>query len=311
MNKTLVVGGNISTCKRSKIVEKISDLMFASEYNGTLPNSLGGCHTLITKHRRLILKRIRVVSKVIGVNDRTRLDAVSRIFKFGANAVIAIDKSEPIMKFMLIDALNNVWCESTKIEEIINSIYDLYEWTRGSIRVASKSNTDIDEFLELNKEISSYVVESFGERYFGNLSTRCMKMFPSARTNDTILVSPRNIRKESITPSDMVMASLNDDGSVTYSGNVKPSVDTPIQLQVYKKYAHVNFIIHGHAILGGGFTTENYYPCGDLREFEEIDKMLSNGFMFFNLKKHGFMLCCESIHDVKYFIEIVKRWGVK
>jgi hypothetical protein len=82
---------------------------------------------------------VLIISKLMheGV---TRGDAVGRIFKTGANAVLCIfprksisDPEKTVFDFELIDALNNTWFEGYSIEELCKAIYRLYDWASDAL----------------------------------------------------------------------------------------------------------------------------------------------------------------------------------
>jgi hypothetical protein len=144
------------------------------------------------------------------------------------------------------------------------------------------------------------IIPHSDSRYFGNCSTRCMSTFPSIRCNEHYLFSPRNINKTEITPDDMVL--VNEDG---YVGNKKPSVDTPIQIEIYKKFTNINYMIHGHAFFNQSApSTEHYFPCGDLREVYEIFTLVYTDTDFFaiNLKNHGFLIGSKTVEKMENFL---------
>lgn len=274
---------------------------------------------------------VLICSKVLR-DDRTIGDAVARIFKMSANAVIAIDSDET-GKFMFhfVDALGNLWCKTTDIKELSISILKLYNWSTESIRVASKRVTgmcikdlkmttpkDLPDFCNIIKTVAAKVEAQRGGRYFGNASTRCSKLFPSfrpAEKSQCIMVSSRNIPKASISPDDFIAArAINNDITSNYffyevDESKKPSVDTPIQLFIYSNFKKINYIIHGHAYINMVPLTQYYYPCGDMREISEISSVLADknsekdGVFAINLRNHGFIIAATSLKKMKKFVE--------
>ena len=163
---------------------------------------------------------------------------------------------------------------------------------------------ELKELCQVVKGIADSVENERGGRYFGNVSTRCGKMFPSYRLeHDIVLMSGRNVSKSRISEEDFVYTKLVD-GKVLYHGEKKPSVDTPIQLNMYEYYKNINFIIHGHAYIDDIGFTEHYYPCGDLRElFVVKEKVGSNSkSLVLNLKNHGFVIGADTIEHLKEII---------
>lgn len=257
---------------------------------------------------------ILICSKVMRPGYK-RADAVSRIFKMHANAVIEIHSQDrqTKYKFALVDALGNEWCSTTDCEDLVRAIMKFYLWTKASIRIPSKSKKDprdLPEVLSLTRwtnEVAKKVQSELGERYFGNISTRCQSLFPGTRQGPEILISPRNINKKTIAPKDLIRVTL-EDGKVLYEGNKKPSVDAPIQLTIFAHAPTVNYIIHGHAKIKGAPTTENYYPCGDLREaFEVLPMILKKPHVgTINLKNHGFIIYAGSLDLLRLAIEFME-----
>lgn len=260
---------------------------------------------------------VLVCSKVVGLNDRDYGDAVARIFKMNGNAVIAIDKSNDPYEFVLLDALGNKWSSNANISAIVESIVRLYEWTNLSIRMNSLPVTfddsfdvsgKLEELCDITRKIADVVEAERGGRYFGNVSTRCAAMFPSMRLpNDLVLMSARNVDKQRLSSSDFVFTRLNTclDHFVAYEGVRKPSVDAPIQLSIYNTFDSINFIVHGHAYIDGAPFTENYYPCGDMREYVAVkgEVMSSRHKFVINLKNHGFLIGASTLMQLKDIVD--------
>ena len=63
-------------------------------------------------------------------------------------------------------------------------------------------------------------------------------------------------------------------------------------------------MIHGHAFIKGTPTTEHYYVCGDLREFDDVQKIIgSTNYGVINLKNHGFLIYSNDLLVLKNIIE--------
>lgn len=280
---------------------------------------------------------VLICSKVIR-DGRTVHDAVNRIFKMHANAVIAISRdtsdsfqSSVTYKFTLLDALGNVWVETTDIKKLAQIIYKFYKWTKQAQRVGSisvpkeyklKDNEKqrLKKFCKLNSKVANKVEMGNEHRYFGNCSTRCSLMFPSTRSTNPnyIFVSRRDSNKKRLTMSDMLVVTMHSDSSrVVYQGNIKPSVDTPIQLQLYKKFPEINYMIHGHAYETTSNFTDKYFACGDIREVESIAKHIKNVDVgCINLLNHGFILYSKTLEDMEIAVNNLyffmnKRVGVE
>ncbi len=264
-----------------------------------------------------------ICSKVMR-DGYTRLDSVGRIFKMHGNAVIEIerDKKNGKFGFTLVDALGNNRGSSKSIDEMVVKIQEFVEWSKASVRVRSAQvgKVDAEILAELTKAVAYKVENSSGGRYFGNASTRCSRMFPSARSrSNLIMVSPRNIDKRYIEADDFVYSFEDPETEETrYFGSRKPSVDTPVQLKIYSKSScfsrDVNVMIHGHSYIEDWPTTESMLACGDMREAVEIFQLMRHdvkcqrsfsekGYMGLNLKGHGFLLIADSFESMQALVD--------
>lgn len=339
-NKSIIIGGDFGYYpKPSSIVKKLSESMNCDVVNGGTIDSLTiddltdiklSNYDLIVwmanvsngeeKHYPIKKKGCVLICSKLIHDDVTDLDAISRIFKMNGNAVISIRTVEKPFSFKLIDALGNVWCDTTDLNILSDTIKKFYDFTKNSIRyeTVNISNDILDlnnykSFITLNKLVADKS-ESMGGRYFGNCSTRCDKMFPSVRSTDnSAFVSRRNVNKSRITVDDLVLVTLNDK-IVEYNGQHKPSVDTPTQLLLYKKYSDINYMIHGHYYVEGADFTEHYNLCGDVKEVDSIDEVISkNGNItdgVINLKNHGFLIYSSTFPNLIKIIndsKFVKR----
>lgn len=329
--KTTIVGGTwysrtYKVIGESKIIQALSknfkDVSVTNGgFTGNLPKKVGEGLTIwmpnISNDKLkyypkkepgscLIVSKV-IRNKYIENGEHKYFQPVNRIFKMHANAVIAIEKTESLIIFSLVDALGNVWIETNNLVELATAIKKFYEWSNVQQRESIKKNHDLEKFLHLVQANAKNIIPHADSRYFGNCSTRCMSTFPSIRYNEHYLFSPRNISKSDITSDDMVL--VNENG---YSGNRKPSVDTPVQIEIYKRFPDINYMIHGHAFFHQTAPiTQHYYPCGDLREVPEIIATIeSNRFddsteialFAINLKNHGFLIGSHSVKTMENFL---------
>ena len=245
---------------------------------------------------------VMVVSKVMheGV---TAVDAAKRIFAMHGNAVLEISTDTP-RSFRLADALNVEWAHTPDLLALANGLDRFFMWSKGTERVSSQCVGPTDQrfedtaLLEIVHRVADEVENQVGQRYFGNVSTRCTKTFPSCRAVGGVWVSARNVDKQRIEADDMVLVYQNGDGSLAYFGDRKPSVDAPIQLCLYQRFPFIGCMLHGHAYVSGAPMTEEYFACGDLREFTEIMPLLEVGHRAINLRNHGFLLVGSSAADL-------------
>lgn len=319
--EALVVGGNIDPPKNSKIAQILAGHLKAASFQGYLPKDIRDRDLVVwmpnisnekskdypKKDRGCVL----VCSKVMR-EGYTRIDSVTRIFKMHGNAVIEIypayDGMTVTYEFILVDALGNVWGERTPdLKELADSIKRFYTWTKGSRRrsltqgpslILEPEMGEYYRFIQLNQKLALECADRCGNRFFGNYSTRCTKLFPSYRlSNELYAFSARNTDKKYITTEDMVVCDQD-----FYYSDRKPSVDTPVQLEVYDNFPSINYMIHGHGFIEGVEFTENYYPCGDMREAGEVLEILSrdwNGDVCaINLKNHGFLIVSSNLEEM-------------
>ena len=319
----LVVGGtfNLEGGKGSGVVVKLAALMLATSVNGGTPAKLKGAMNLRGYSPILWLPdipneeakhypvkdpgAILICSKVMR-EGYTTFDSVSRIFKMHGNAVIEIRKTEAKhYTFRLVDALGNVWVDTSDLAALVEAIWQLVAWTQNAKRVRTQQvdmsvpPVDLEPLAEVSRFVADRVENERGGRFFGNASTRCMAMFPSQRSATGAFVSLRNIDKTRISAGDFTLTVLDDSG-ISYVGTRKPSVDAPVQLELFRRFPRVNYMVHGHAFINGAPETNEYFPCGDLREVDDVSSLMEIGSKgCINLKKHGFLMYAETVEDLR------------
>lgn len=345
--KTLIVGGDFGLVpKASKILDELAYSITGPKvvHNGGnlfelealaeaaknysviiwMPNIINSVAKIYPKKST---GAILIISKAIK-GQQTIGDAVSRIFKLHANAVIAITSARLLKEnqpddirytFQLLDALGNSWASTQQIQRISIAINDLVQWTGQSTRQATvfspeimqhKENiVDLTPFFSAVHKVAAKVENERGGRYFGNASTRCEFTFPTAKLDDNlILVSGRSTPKDKLSIDDMIYTKLNQQDTLYYGiQDTKPSVDTPIQLQLYAKYPLVRYMIHGHAYIQGAPMTEKYFPCGDLRELDQLTKVIDAALFYpnfvVNIKNHGFLIGTSTIAAMQSIVD--------
>jgi len=339
--RTIVVGGTWGTSpKKSSVIEKLASLLKSEEvYNGIGDISLFPNHPdgdLIIwmpdisneNKKHYPIKKpgaVLVCSKVMR-DGYSKVDAVTRIFSMHGNAVIAVSRLGPVFCFELIDALGNTWFKGESIPELADAISLFYLFTKDAVRISSKwvksdvqmiddDYESISKLLSINSTLKDSIMNQCGSRFFGNISTRCQNLFPTSRIKNGIYVSPRNCDKAKLAPEDMILCTMGN-GTVLYHKeiDIKPSVDTPIQIGVYDERPRLNFMIHGHAFLKkGGYPfytreTENYCICGDMKEKDEILKIIPDGFNhgIINLRNHGFLAFSNELSNMETMFKTAK-----
>lgn len=158
------------------------------------------------------------------------------------------------------------------------------------------------------------------KRFLGNCSAkpmppqvgRCSKGMPSFRRDDYVFVSQRNVDKEYLDISHFVPVYL-ENNQVYYCGDNKPSVDTPIQLRLYKALPNIRYMIHSHCYIDDPRFTSKCIPCGAIEEVDEIlhtiDEIYGSRNLNcyqLNLIGHGSIIMGNTVEDLKDVV-YVKR----
>ena len=175
---------------------------------------------------------------------------------------------------------------------------------------------EIDEFIDIVRNYATVfhdVIKPSSEvkRFLGNASIRpksnfrCTKGFPTFRKDGFIYVSKRNVNKESISKEEFVPVFMDGD-EIKYVGDNKPSVDTPVQIRLYKYLPNINFMIHSHCYVQGGGFTQKPIPCGGIEEVEEVLEtikrnydVLDQDFYAINLIGHGNIVMAKNVRLLK------------
>lgn len=175
------------------------------------------------------------------------------------------------------------------------------------------------EMLEPFFEVTREAAERFHElvptvntdRFLGNSSFRCQRGFPSAKIGRHIWVSRRNVDKRHITPENFVAVASESGqaGEVLYHGKVKPSVDTPVHIRLYKVMEQMRFAIHGHVYVADAPMTREAIPCGAVEEADAIMSAVAHhntASFAINLRGHGFIAMAASVGGLKQFLDRLK-----
>ena len=304
-----------------------------------IPNNL----QKLKKVKEINYKTMLVSSKRNN-NEYSFQELLQRSFEIKSNLIIEFTKEENIYKMRLFDPLGNVWYYGTDIKECSKELITRLNFIKSIKRESTISdeenkgvlawffndfkeemyNSNIkvetpikEEFINVIKEYAIKLAENTFhttdvKRFLGNASLRCPKGFPSFRDKDYIFVSKRNINKEFITINDFVPV-YEKDNKIYYCGNNKPSVDSPIQVKLYKKLKNINYMIHSHCYLKDTPYTKTPLPCGAIDEVNEIIntikenyKSLNKTFYKINLKGHGSIIMSKNIENLKN-VEIISR----
>jgi len=269
-------------------------------------------------------RAILISSKNNALNRYDTLQLIARALKAKSNLLVEFTKKEspaqssrPTVQATILDPLGNAFTTKEESVDIVRlallrRVKELYGMTRiGSQRVGlAIAAPDMPEFFELIRahadrfhELIHAVNQS---RFLGNVSFRCMHGFPSFRADGRIFVSRRNVDKRDMNASSFVAVDLpTDEGGprkVLYYGEAKPSVDTPVQVQLYSALPNLNFMLHSHVYVKGAPFTDRILPCGAIEEANEILGLLrTEGLGPINLRGHGSLLLSETLKGMQGF----------
>ncbi len=279
-------------------------------------------------------KCILITSKRNDDNKYTFAELISRALAIKANLTVEFSKRDAKFNMMLFDPLGNVFYDGFDVPEmcahLAHRVSKLLTFTRvPSIRETELSTPEVPEeteFFEFAHDCAdifhNLIRPAKGtERFLGNMSFRCQNGFPSFRgENGIIYVSRRNVDKSDINAGSFVPTYLDILNHTTkYFGDFKPSVDTPVQLRLYKLFPWANYMLHAHCYVDTTdipdtvmLRTSRPVPCGALEEVTEICSVVSGypytscgpRLLAINLKGHGCILIAK---DVEIFKELQKH----
>lgn len=238
----------------------------------------------------------------------------------------------------IFDPLGSVWYLGTDFDAAIKACMDrlifLKNMTRQPSIKTDKINIIPDEqdFVDVVRkyaaEFQKYMDSSVKtKRFIGNASLRLIKPFSDSRcgkgmpsfrgTDNMIFVSKRNIDKQFITLDNFVPVYMDND-KLMYCGEDKPSVDTPVQIRLYKELDHINYMLHSHCYIKSAPFTHEAIPCGAIEEFDEVMKLIHEqkfdnhrNQYFVNLIGHGSIIMWNNMQqfheDIEPKLEYYKR----
>ena len=275
-----------------------------------------------------------VTSKRNDGSKYTFAELISRSLAIKANLTIEFSKREDKFNMMLFDPLGNVFYDGLGVEDMCAAMTKRLKKLITFTRVPTVQDTenevpqvpeetDFFDFAHNCADIFHNLIRPAKgtERFLGNMSFRCQNGFPSFRgDNGLVYVSRRNVNKADINADSFVPTYLDDTDTVRYFGENKPSVDTPVQLRLYKYFPWANYMIHAHCYIDIpdipnvlGLSTDVPIPCGALEEVQEILKIYifledfwkscHNGntprLLAINLAGHGCILIARDIEILK------------
>ena len=243
------------------------------------------------------------------------LNSISKMLQNSSNLMVEFIKEKNLFNMRLVDPLGNCFfygSDPAKLMIILlQRLRFIYKLTRlpsfqdNSVPTIDKNLID-SNFLTIVKYYAMVVgnetagTQVNADRFFGNCSFRCMAGFPAIRTNKSIYISKRNVDKRLIDENNFISCVKTSRG-IAYSGDCKPSVDSPIILELFEQFPNINYIMHFHAYLREYYgksivSTRECVPCGCLEEAGYIKEVLCNdkGLNLINLKGHGCIITSET-----------------
>ncbi len=266
--------------------------------------------------KRINPKAILISSKRNDNEKYSFPELISRALEMKANLTIEFAKEDDgKFNMQLFDPLGNIFYQGKSITEMCKQLSDradrLVEFTRvPTIAVDEKfaGSPDADErFFSFARGCADVFHNLIApskdtKRFLGNLSFRCRNGFPSFRGKDGIVyVSRRNVDKGQISLEHFVPTYLDKDNNARYYGEFKPSVDTPVQLRLYKVLPQINFMMHAHCYFNEAPFTKHSVPCGAIEEVDEILAAISamdtsGDLIAVNLIGHGCLLMAKTLN---------------
>ena len=276
-------------------------------------------------------KIILVTSKLNSNSTYQFQDLIARSLDTKSNLFLEIKKIDECISCSVMDPLGNCFCDSSpEIAEVakilVGRVLQLYYFHRvGSVSLGP-DNTCSDDIIALSEskreffDIVRACATVFTEfiigngvdhpRYLGNASFRCGSGFPSMRVGESVYVSRRNLDKSDIgiegmvrCESELFIRAGETEPVVSYFGEHKPSVDSPVQIILYQRLPKAHYMMHQHAYIKGALFTESVIPCGAIEEVNEIMALAPrSGYNFsVNLLGHGSIAIAN---DIEYFNDI-------
>lgn len=239
-------------------------------------------------------------------------EIIARMLEVKANLTLVFTKKDEWIQGTVLDPLGNAYIlDYPGILLIAQCLCKRMSYLLSVTRVGSIALGGIKEIP--NEEAFFSIARSHAEkfhnlihadnkdRFLGNLSFRCEHGFPSFREGNLIYVSKRNIDKREIDRSGFVAVELDrplEDG-VGYHGDVKPSVDTPVQVALYKYYSNIRYMMHSHVYVLGAEFTEDKVPCGAMEEVESVKYVIDDHtttLAAVNLRGHGSLVMANDLY---------------
>lgn len=346
--KILIVGGDLKNNKKDVFAKQIYNTLKEYNpklINGNI-NQLKSIFDTISKYEIIYwliennidfydIKKIAPLSIIVTKKKKSEnfKEDLDYAIRYKSNLVISIDNN-----YKLFDVLGNEFYDGNDLEKltkisiqrltflknitrqktisvnnkslILNWYFDAFK--ENETKIDKQINFQVnDDFLTLINDYSNDFRKIMGEKIIKPKDApqvgRCLKGMPSFRYKNFIIVSKREVKNNYLKKEDFVATLLNDE--LYYFGEDKPSIDSPIHLNLYKELPNINFIIHSHCYIKNAQFSKTAIPCGSIEQFKEIMKMIKNKNetrYAFNLIGHGAIIMGQTIEDLKN-IEYIAR----
>ena len=241
-----------------------SPLFLDNEAIFWFPNISNGQSKTVGAIKKDFPKVILVTSKR-NIDDKYSIqETVAHGLSIKSNLILEISNCENKYCGRILDPLCNSWIKSTDdFAAIADALAVRSDYLKKITRKPTIHSPEMKESIPDTQEnrlffnIIKKSAEKFHElinpaenikRFLGNASFRCMRGFPSIKDNNgNIFVSRRNIDKRYIGPDEFVQAGYNHEKDIVwYRGDNKPSVDTVVQVELYRRLPRISYMIHAH-----------------------------------------------------------------
>ncbi len=300
-------GGNIEEIYR--VLNQLKTYNFALWF-ANIPNSIGDKSIRRVKeynpHLTLVTSKRNVIDEKEGRSEVYSFqELVRRVLENKANLAVEFRQSDlGNYEAAVFDGLWNVYWISQDMRVVGRILRERVQKLLSFTRVPSNQ---IGESIPANTEQGFLKrIQKYAQNIpdFVNIETTRFLWNASYRDKENperMWVSARNTDKKNISPELFVAVRLDDDDSVSYFGERKPSVDTPIQKKIFNHYPNIYYLIHMHIYVENAPYTHERVPCGALEEFDEITTLFpdkNTRSLIVNLAWHG---CIVGVSDVELY----------
>lgn len=213
-------------------------------------------------------------------------------------------KGKDKIKMMLFDPLGTSWYDGYDINSLLSI---MLKRIRFILKTKREKTYGINKTVKIPKHENFFkyvreVAEVFQKTIEHDQGITRLLGNASFRYNNQIYVSERDVDKALIDESKFINIFMKDE-KVYYYGDKKPSKDAVVQIRLYNKLSNINYIVHSHCYVKGGYFTNIPVPCGALDEIDEVMKVietyynndLSREEYKINLKGHGCLILANNL----------------